>query len=371
MGHVRKLQGTGRNAKRVRYQACWRDPNGRQRTATFATATLARAYLRQNERDALTGAAVEPHGPRTLLRDWVADWLPTQASRAASTQAKVANQLKVHVLPAWGDVPLGSIDTLAVQTWVAKLSQTHAPVTVKGLHTLLSSILAAAVRANLLAANPATLQRGDLPRMRPRSERYLTAEEIAAVADACGARHEGYGALVHVAGWTGLRWGEVSALRWCDVDTAAGELHVRQAAMNVNGHVTYTQPKTAAATRDVVLDQDTVTVLEKQRAGHKGDNGAGSRELVFTTPNGGAIAYGYFRPSIWTPALSTAGLEHVGVHALRHSHAAICIAAGMDVLTLSRRLGHTSAAMTLDRYGHLRRDHVDATRDVLRRARGD
>jgi integrase len=93
--------------------------------------------------------------------------------------------------------------------------------------------------------------------------------------------------------------------------------------------------------------------------------------FVFTAPDGGHLDPDNFRSRIWTPAVAAAGLAPLRIHDLRHTTASLAIAAGADVKTLQTMLGHASAVMTLDRYGHLMpgtAEDVAARLDVLARA---
>jgi integrase len=87
--------------------------------------------------------------------------------------------------------------------------------------------------------------------------------------------------------------------------------------------------------------------LEEQIAGRAAD------DFVFTSPNGAPLRRANFRKRVWLPALRKAGLVGLRFHDLRHTHVALSIAAGAEILALTRRLGHTRVAFTLDRYGHL------------------
>lgn len=109
-------------------------------------------------------------------------------------------------------------------------------------------------------------------------------------------------------------------------------------------------PKTAAGRRSVALPGVVATALEEHlgRFAEPGIDG-----IVFPAPDGGFLRLENFRRRVWQPAVTEAGVAPLRIHALRHTCASLAIAAGADVKVLQRMLGHASAALTLDRYGHL------------------
>jgi integrase len=126
--------------------------------------------------------------------------------------------------------------------------------------------------------------------------------------------------------------------------------------------------KTRSSVRAVALPAVVVDSLDEHLRHWAG---RGREGFVFTSPDGGHIDPDNFRSRIWTPAVAAAGLAPLRIHDLRHTTASLAIAAGADVKMLQTMLGHASAVMTLDRYGHLMpgRAHDVADRlDALARA---
>lgn len=126
--------------------------------------------------------------------------------------------------------------------------------------------------------------------------------------------------------------------------------------------------KTRSSVRSVALPAVVVDSLDEHLRRWAG---AGRDGFVFTSPGGGHLEPDNFRSRIWTPAVAAAGLAPLRIHDLRHTTASLAIAAGADVKLLQTMLGHASAVMTLDRYGHLMpgraRDVADRL-DVLARS---
>lgn len=118
----------------------------------------------------------------------------------------------------------------------------------------------------------------------------------------------------------------------------------------IDGRQIVSPPKSAAGRRSVALPRVVASALEEHLATYAepGVNG-----LVFPAPAGGFLRLENFRKRAWTPATRVAGVAPLRLHDLRHTCASLAIAAGADIKVLQRMLGHASAALTLDRYGHL------------------
>jgi integrase len=175
--------------------------------------------------------------------------------------------------------------------------------------------------------------------------------------------------LVTVALFSGLRRGELLALRWCDVDFADETLHVRQALEETRGEkqpgkqyrttvLQFKEPKTRKSRRAVALDAATIRMLKRQRAqqnAHRlafGEAYRADLDLVFCAEDGSP-----FKPDTITKRFASlvkaAPIPHLRFHDLRHSHATQLLRAGVHFKIVSERLGHASVAITLDRYSHV------------------
>jgi integrase len=171
---------------------------------------------------------------------------------------------------------------------------------------------------------------------------------------------------VLIAAYGGLRAGELFALRWENVDLEHLCVRVVEQVQHVSGHLLVSAPKTDAGRRQVPIPAFVADELAARRAD---ESGAGSTGLVFAAPGGGYLRDSNFRRRMWVPAVKRAGLAPLRLHDLRHTCASL--AAGADIKVLQRMLGHSSAALTLDRYGHLmpgQAEAVAARLDQLARA---
>jgi integrase len=333
------------------YRVNWRDPAGKQRAKTLRTKKEARAFLAQVESDAARGTYVDPHaGRRVLLRDFASDWLAGRTVEA-TTDERTRSILRTHVLPRWGDWPLAQIDHLSVQQWVREMSGRRAAATVKKALNVMSLILASAVRSRLLAVNPCAGVRLPSNRRSPGGIATVTREEF--TGKLLPATPVEYRALLSVAAGCGLRWGECAGLPWDAVDLEAGELHVRQVAVEIGGRLRLRPyPKSRAGLRTVPMPAFVVDALHQRRP----EPAVG---LVFATRSGAPIRRPNFR-RVWVAAVARSGLPPgLRFHDLRDSYATWLVSDGVPINVVSRLMGHEQISTTLDRYTHDARDYAD------------
>ena len=191
-------------------------------------------------------------------------------------------------------------------------------------------------------------------------QRFLTAAQVEALAGSIDSR---FRALILLAAYGGLRFGELAALRRRRVDVLRGRLTISQATSDVHGHeLTFGPPKTKKSRRTVPLPRHVVQELDHHLVTYTDTD---AEALVFTGPKGAPLRRAGFGRLWWGPATKAAGVEGLKVHELRHTFVALSVAAGCDVRKVSIRAGHSSVAFTLDRYGHLYSDDEAADMDRL------
>jgi integrase len=211
-----------------------------------------------------------------------------------------------------------------------------------------------ATQWGVVARNVATMV--DAPRVKTKEIQILTATQIQAAVG--NLRTPELRAIALVALGTGLRRGELLALRWQDVDLDRAVLRVEQAVEQTRrGGILIKAPKTRHGRRAVSLAPATVTVLRdhwKAQQEHRLTLGQGrvpADGFVFASWDGSIRS-----PDVvthqWATAMKAAGIPAT-FHSLRHTHASTLIASGLDVLSISRRLGHATPSITLNVYGHL------------------
>ncbi len=342
----------------TRYRVRYRTPDRRQTDRRgFRTKREAQAWADQLEVDKRKGVYVAPAAGRVKLGEYAQEWLDSKHKLKPSTRARYQVVLDT-ALAKHADTALGDISRQFVREWVADLSHDLSPASVHKTVGVLRQVLAMAVADNRLATNP--VDGVELPRVSVVEQRFITLEQLHALADAAGSHRP----LVYVLGTCGLRFGEVAELRWRDVDLENLQLRISRSVTLVNGSFVVGSPKNGKA-RSASLPAFIADLLSP------GNPDA----LVFPASTGGymrgsnvrrrwwsrAVAAAYLFPRIVTDA---AGKQTVvydfKLHELRHTAASLAIQAGANIKALQNMLGHESAGLTLDRYGHLYGSDVEA-----------
>jgi integrase len=344
-------------SKRVR--AVYRDELGNRHSQTFPNRKLAKAFLEASLVDMARGQWIDPRAGQLPFSEWAERWLAVRFTRI-TTRAGNESVLRNHLLPFFGPLPLKDISPLLVRSFVAQLSTRVSPKTVRNVHATLSTILRDAVLEGLLLVSPCAGVR--LPKDTARPEaRFLTPAEIDRLVDATP---EHYRALIRTAAGTGMRWGELAGLPRTRLDLLRRRLQVTQTLVDLNGALSFGEPKSAQSRRFISLPPTLVAVLAGHLEGHR-------HELVFTSETGDPLRRSNFHARVWRPAIAAAGLEPAPrFHDLRHSHVAMLIAAAVPMKAIQHRLGHSSIVMTMDVYGHLLPDIDEKLLEGLERQLG-
>ncbi len=339
------------------WDARWRDPDGRHRQRAFSRRIDAERFLATIVADVVRGDYVDPNDP-TTFREFAEAWRESQMHRP-TTRVHVETNLRRHVYPRFGERRLATIRPSEIQHWVTSLSQTKAPTTVQVVHGIVAAIFKAALRDRLINTSPCEGTR--LPKKLPVEVSPLDTNLVHALADAVPAR---YRALVVLGAGTGMRQGECFGLDTDHIDLAQRTIRVEKQLILLPGRPPFFgPPKTSASHRtiplpDVVADE-LIKHLEHFPVRHPD-------RLVFTDDDGAAIRRTSFSREIWRPAVAATGAPRgTGFHDLRHYYASLLIRHGESVKTVQRRLGHATAAETLDTYAHLWPDSDDRTREAV------
>jgi integrase len=274
------------------------------------------------------------------LGDWLARWL-TEVQVAPSTLDNYTRFTELHLIPNAAGIRLDRMTPLDVQTLYSRLPNLGA--TRQKCHRILHKALDTAVRAGLMARNPAALV--DSPRHTPALRQPFSLDQAKTFLAAI--RGDRFEALYLLAVAGGFREGELFDLEWRDVSLEAGVVRVRRG-------------KTKASVRPVPIPPIAVAALAalQHRKGRVFTNGAGNR-----LDRPGFLQRRYY------PLLEKAGLPRITFHDLRHTHATLLLAAGVNPKVVQERLGHSSVIVTLDLYGHvvptMQQHAVDTAEDLF------
>jgi len=283
------------------------------------------------------------------------DWLPAVKARLkASTWDSYSRNIRLHISPELGPIPLQALTATRLNEFYASLISEGrrdgngglAPKTVRYLHGIIRKALADAARWNLLQRNVA--DQADPPTIRSTAPemKTWTADELAQFLDFVS-DDQLYAAWV-VAATAGLRRGEVLGLRWIDIDLNASRLSVQQTLVSVAYETRFSVPKTARSRRSVSLDATTVAALRAHRKRQLEERmswGQAYRDsgLVVTREDGTLVHPDRFT-QMFDKHVKDAGLPRIRLHDLRHTHATLALGAGVHPKVVSERLGHATVA---------------------------
>lgn len=309
--------------------------------------------------EALRSTDPEPVQPPTVA-EFLEQWLQhTRRNVSLSSYASYERTVRLHLVPDLGQIRLDQLTPLQIeQAHTAAAERGISPVQIRTNHSRLTTALRRAVRWRLLDRNPA--EDVDPPRV-PRRE--VGDERVRALSDAEAKRYLQHArgsfrlaSLIALA--TGLRRGEVLGLRWQDLDLDAGKLRVRQTVeppIKGSGLI-IGPPKTESSRRDLRIPASLVAELRRARAEQAQKRLLGAEwhdhDLVLCTDQGQPIAPRTLNN--WHhDTRRSAELPGLRFHDLRHTHATTLLRDGVDITTVSKRLGHSSVSMTLNVYSHV------------------
>ncbi|MEU8242094.1 tyrosine-type recombinase/integrase [Actinoplanes missouriensis] len=336
-----------------KWRARYRDISGREHSRHFDRKVDAERWLNSVKSSIARGEWIDPALAKVSVDDWATRWVGNQVQLKPSTRFRYEALLRNQILPVWENVPLSAITHTDVGEWVRRMSEAGlAASTIRQAHRVFSLLLAEAVRDGRLPRNVATGVR--LPRVGKAEKIFLTHAQVADLADAA----ETHGLIVRVLAYTGIRWGELAALRVKRVDLVRRRLLIAESMTEINGKAVFGTPKTHQR-RSVPVPRFLIDPLQVQIANRSRD------DLVFTSPEGGVLRNNNFRRRVFDRASQKAGLAGVTPHELRHTAASLAVAEGANVKAVQRMLGHASAAMTLDVYADLFEDDLDQVAESL------
>lgn len=350
------------------WRARYRDAAGKEHARHFARKVDAQRWLDEISALQLTGAYVDPAAGKMTFREWFAEWSSMQIWAPGTTDA--ANRAVAGI--PFADVPLGRITSSDVQGWIKAMeTKGLAETTIRARYSYVHMAFRAAVGDRIIR-DPSKLRATGggagvtLPKL-PRATK-LTIPEASQVAKVMAGAAPHFRPFIGLCAFAGLRLGEAAGLQVRDIDFEGHRLHVqRQIQGNTNGASRVAAPK-HGSDRWVPVPADLTAMLQDHvdGIGTLGDEGwlfASDAGVVFQRASAGRE---------WHRAASTAGVTGFTLHSCRHFYASALIAAGCDVVTVQRALGHSSSTTTLKVYAHLWPDASDRTRiaaaNVMREA---
>jgi integrase len=342
-------------------------------TKREALAELARLITTANQ-----GDYIDPSKATlaAFLDRWERDWATINVS--PKTLERYIDLLRLHVRPHLGAVRIQKLQAAHLAELYARLLREGlgpdrglSARTVGHVHRVLHKALAVAVEWGVVQRNAADLAKP--PKVEDTEVEILDEAQVRDVLRKL--RGDSLYTYAIVALATGMRRGEMLALRSSDVDLIKASIRVEQSLEQTRAGLRFKAPKTRSGRRAIALPESVVTQLRLHRIAQQelrlklGLGKASDDALVFPNPDGSPRSPNAVTKA-WATAVSKHQLPRVSLHALRHTHASQLIASGMDVLTISRRLGHGSPTITLAVYGHMFKDTDAEAANVVERAFG-
>lgn len=332
----------------VRYRARVKHHGREVATRVFDRKRDAETWEEDQKRRLRVGEWFDPRRGRIALAVVAEDWIASRVTVKRNTRTADLVAWTQHIEPKFGKVPVASITTADVSTWVGRLvSAGCQPSTASRYLATFRGLMAFAVQDGRISINPVAAVKAPTAGRVRREGLFLTVAEVDHLVDACRGP---YAELVRVLALAGLRWGELAGLRVGDRVRVPGEgLRLQRAVMasSSRGDLFVDTLKNKRA-RTVPLVPSLLPVVERWAEGKSAE------DWLFHAPRGGPLSESNWKRSVdWSGATHRLGKPRLRVHDLRHSCASIWLGAGADPKVVQRILGHASAAMTTDLYGHL------------------
>jgi integrase len=351
----------------IRFTGFYVDPDGIKRSAgNYNTRRDALRAAHREETKVREGRWHDASRGEITFADYVATvWLPSRHVEA-STLAGYQSYLNRQFLPFFGRKKMGKILPSDIQAWVTTAAAAGlSPASLRKYHVMLHSVFKRAVRDRIITFNPCA--ETELPKVVAKRARTLTPEEFRRLVEAIPDRHR---LMIQVAIETGLRWGELIALRPRHLDVVRRTLTVEETIVEVplraapqgqrmilKPYPKDNEPRTMGL-RPELLDQLTAWIQ---------DRSIGRDDLLFTTREGTPISRNTFRTRVWTPAVKASGVDfNVRIHDLRHAHASWLLAGGADLRSVMDRMGH-NLIQTTQKYLHALPDADQRNLDAFTR----
>lgn len=351
----RRPKGSGRvrQLPSGRWQARYLDQNDTLQSApvTFDTKLDAGAWLA----DYAQGVVTAPHRQSDpTIREYATAWLAGRDLKPR-TRAHYRDLLDDLILPTLGGLRLSRLSPAKVRDWYGKLDAST-PTLRAHAYGLLRTVMGTAVSDDLVPNNPCRIRGAGSSKTR-HQPKVASLPELAVIVETMPPR---YRAMILLAAWCGLRFGELTELRRGDVDLEALLLRVQRGVARADGEVYIGDPKSDAGRRTVSIPPHLLPLLEDHLTQHVG---TAPGALLFPAVHGGNMA-----PStlykVWYPAREKAGRPDLRFHDLRHTGATLAAATGATLADLMSRMGHSTPAAAL-RYQHAAADRDAAIAEAL------
>jgi len=322
--------------------------DGKQRWVSGKTKSEVITKISELKTAIATGVDITSNGS---IKDLASKYLKI-AERGVNpkTFRSYETQTRVHIIPHLGNIKIKALSTARVNNLVDDLLKTNSASSVNRTLATLSRIMHHAIKLNYIHRNPVSF--ADKPKHTPKKINPFNRVELNAFLNS--ASSDPHYALWYLMVNSGLRFGEILALKWSDLNMETGELTINKSFDEKFG---IGDTKTYSSTRKITLNYKTLTLLRVHQAkqleqvldlaGYYENN-----SLIFPSVTGSYMNPSNLRNRSFNKILKDAGLSHRTPHQLRHSFASLLLMQGASPLRVSGYLGHADMSITLKTYGH-------------------
>ena len=334
--------------------------NGKRRSrSVYVRGTYKDAQRELTKLLTAADAGTLPEPSRDTVAAYLRNWLDSTLGLSPKTLERYRELAVRQIIPHVGEIRLQKLTPERLEQWHAALIKGGLSArTVGHAHRVLSAALTRAVENGTLARNVARVRKP--PKVEDQEVEIVP--EIARKVILEGLVDSPLYPIVCLALATGMRRGELLALDWSDIDLDRGVVRIERSVEETRAGLRIKPPKTKRGRRNIGIAADAVTMLREHRKRQielrlrLGQGGQPT--LVFSTPEGYLLSPDNLTRD-WIRMCKARKLPRYRFHALRHTHVSLLIASGMDILKISRRLGHDKPTTTLNVYGHLIKDRDD------------
>lgn len=354
----------------TRYRVRYRKPNGAQTDKRgFTTKRDAKLYLSNLDVDKSKGVYIDPSEGKRTVAYFGERWKRGHnAALKPSSQHTMETAWRVHVEPEWGTRQVAGIKKSEVASWVGLLSagdearekKPLAAQTVRRIVFVLSLVLDIAVDDGAIPKNPA---RGlKLPAKVRKPTVYLTHQQVEALATKSDEPD-----MIRFLAYTGLRWGEMAALKVKHLDFKKLRMRIESNVVLVKGELKFGTPKRGESR--VVSMLDFIAFSLRRITKDKGPEAFVFGKVDTVPPLRPHAEYSWFASAVKAAMAEDPTFPRVTPHDLRHTAASLAVSSGANAKAVQRMLGHASAAMTMDVYADLFEQDMDDVAESMSAAR--
>lgn len=319
----------------------------------YGTKKQAEQELKQMLVSLTNTGSVPTSQPLVLLSSWMEEWMRLYLPHVAeTTRRSYEEKTKNHINPMLGHFPINKLTTDKIQGAMNELIGVLSPKSIRNTFNILNAALKKAVQQHLIPYNPcAGVVLNKIPKYHPQVFNATEVQQALALAS----NNRTIFTIIVLGGLLGLRRGELTGLRWDDIDFKNSTITIKNNRVNGRNGVTEKDPKSESGKRTLSLGADVMDALSQIKGWYdeysRNPFWYGKGYVLFKD-DGSPYAPDSVT-QLWTRFVERHNLKKLRLHDLRHTNATLLISGGVDARTVQHRLGHSDVSTTLNRYVHV------------------